>query len=169
MGGSTMGSEAQDMNVALWPEEQKVDPKYQNFSNDVEMMSTAIKTLTERYISTLACRPKEYIVVPAASWPTWPTASEAEEWHKQMRIQQEPVQNLNMVETILDELGQNRSQAEPPLMWPRLTASQTLLLRSLRVTPEEVHNGLRGRSALCTADRFSCGLGKHCVTDDGCT
>ena len=64
-------------------------------------MSTAIKTLTERYISTLACRPKEFIVVPAASWPTWPTAIEAEEWYKQMHIQREPVQHPNIAEAIL--------------------------------------------------------------------
>ena len=65
------------MNVALWPEVQDIDPKYKQFSNDAEKMSIAIKTLTERYVKTLACRPKEFIVVPCEGWPAWPTEAEA--------------------------------------------------------------------------------------------
>ena len=36
----------------------------------------AFQTLTERYIKALINRPKEYLCIPIAGWPVWPTTTE---------------------------------------------------------------------------------------------
>ena len=66
--------------MALWPEVQDIDPTQMKLKEEGEMNKAAIKTLTERYVKALACRPKEYIVVPVAGWPEWPTEAEAMSW-----------------------------------------------------------------------------------------